>query len=313
MSVAHGSLSRFAFIPEVTIGTIPTSPTFQIARIVSEGIEIQKQMESSNEIRADRNAGPPVDVGRMVQGPINTELSYGSYDVWFEHLFASAWSTDVLKNGILQKAMTIEKLFEQGTTDSYIRYTGCRIDTLDLQLTARQRVTANWGIMGITSPTPTTSILSGATYTAAPTTEYFNSGTNVGSFNMASTTLVSAPKIRSLAINIRNNTYPVDAVGSYYPVEHGLGQFLVSGTAEVLFESLAIYTAIVNHEDVALSFSLTDTATNSYAISIPKTKLAGGGPVIGGNGQAVVVRAPFTAYFDSSSSASMTITRTPAV
>lgn len=312
MSVAHGSLSRFAFVPETTIGTIPTSPVWQIGRIVSEGIEIQKQMESSNEIRADRNAGPPVDVGRMVQGPINTELSYGSYDVWFEHLLASAWSTNVLKNGVLQKSMAIEKTFEQGTTDSYIRYTGCRIDTLDLQLAAKQRITANWGIMGITSPTPTTAILSGATYTPALTTEYFNSGINVGSFNMASTTLVSAPKIRSLAINIRNNTYPVDAVGSYYPVEHGLGQFLVSGTAEVLFESLAIYTAIVAHEDVALSFSLTDTAGNSYAISVPKTKLAGGGPVIGGNGQVVIVRAPFTAFFDSSSSASMTITRTPA-
>lgn len=312
MTVADGSQTRLAFIPEVTIGTIPTSPAFQIMRYESESITLAKQTSTPNEIRFDRNSPAPVDIGRMVDGPVNTKLSYGTYDVWLEHLFASAWSTNVLKNGILHKAGTFEKTFDQGSTDSYIRYTGCRFNTLDINIASRQEVSAVWGISGITSPTPTTGILSGATYTAATTTEIFNAGLNVAAFNMASTTLVSAPKIQSLTVSMRNNIYPIDVVGQYYPYSHGLGRFEVSGSVRVLFESLAIYTAIIGHEDVAITFTLQDAAGNSYAFSIPKVKLMSGGPVVAGNNQPVVVDVPFTAFYDTSSSASISITRAAA-
>lgn len=311
MTVADGSQSRLGDISEVTIGTTPATPAFQIMRYVSADIRLVKQTDIPNEIRSDRNVASIVDVGRMVQGNINTLLSYGTYDTWFERLFASAWSTNVLKNGILQLAGTMELTFEQGGTDSYIRYTGCRMNTLDLQLTARQSVTGNWGIMGITSPTPTTAIITGATYVAATTSEVFNAGLNVASLVMTSTTLVATPKIQSLSLRITNNVYANDVLGQYYPYSHGLGRFEVTGTVRVLFESLAVYSAIIAHEDTVISFTLTDSAAKSYAFSIPKVKLLDGGPTVQGNGTAVIIDIPFQAYFDASSSASISITRTP--
>ena len=311
MTVANGSQVRLADVSEATINTIPTSPVLQVMRYVSADIRLVKQTDIPDEIRGDRNVASIVDVGRMVQGSINTLLSYGTFDTWFERLLCAAWSTNVLKNGVVDKAGTLEFTFEQGTTDSYIRYTGTRINTLDLQLSARQSVSASWGMMGITSPTPTTAILSGATYTAATTSEVFNAGLNLGSLTMTSTTMSSTPKIRSLSLSIRNNISPVDVVGQYAPYSHILGRFEVTGTAEIMFESLAAYSAILGHEDTALSFTLTDAAAKAYAFSIPKLKMLDGSPVVGGNSQAVTMSVPFQGFYDSSSTATLTITRTP--
>lgn len=312
MTIADGSQTRLADVAEATIGTTPATPAFQVMRYVSSDIRLAKQVDSSNEIRADRNVPDITDVGRMVQGTINTELSYGTYDVWLARLFASAWATDVLKNGVLHQTGTLELTFEQGATDSYLRYRGSRWNTLDLSMVARQSVKANWGIMGIGSPTPTTAIITGATYAPATTTERFNAGLNVGSLLISSTSLVTPPKMQSLSLRIENNIYANDVVGAYEVDSHGLGQFRVTGTARIYFESLAVYTAIMAHEDIAISFTLTDAAGNSYAFSIPKAKFLDGGPPVPGNGQAVLIECPFQGIYDSSSGATISITRTAA-
>lgn len=310
MTVADGSQTRLASVTEVTIGTIPTSPTFQTMRYVSSSLRLAKQTDIPNEIRADRNVASIVDVGRMVQGDIQTLYSYSTYHTWLEYLLCADWATDVLKNGTLAKAATIEEFFEQGATDTYIRLRGCRFNTLDLTLRPRQSMTAAWGLMGIGSPTPTTAILSGATYTDPTTTEVFNAGLNVAALDF--TGITNAPKIQELTLRINNNVYPVDVVGQYEPYAHGLGRFEVTGSMTALFENLDTYSAILDHDDVKIGFTLTDGAGNSEVWAVPVTKLTDGGPTVPGNGQSVTMQVPFQAKFDASSSASLTITRTTA-
>lgn len=307
MTVADGSQVRLADISEVTIGTTPATPTFQIMRYVSSDIRIVKQTDIPDEIRADRNVAAIVDVGRMVQGTINTFLSYGTFDTWLARLLCSTWSTDVLKNGILHEAATLEKMFEQGVTDSFIRYQACRWNTLDLRMQARQSVSANWGIMGIRSPTPTNAILTGATYTAPTTTPVFNAGLNVAA--MSFTGIANAPKIQAMTMNIRNNIYANDVVGSYEPYSHGLGRFEVTGSLTTYFENLDTYNAILQHGDVNLSTTLLDALGNSYVINLPNISLLDGGPVVAGNGRAVMLEVPYQAKYDATSAASITITR----
>ena len=312
MSFADGSQVRLADVSETTIGTIPATPVFQVMRYRSASVRLNKQTDVSDEVRADRNVPGITDIGRSVSGSIETRFSYETYDTWLERLFCSAFSSDVLKNGVTHKAGTLEMTYEQGATDSYVRYSGCRWNTLGLNMRSRQPVQATWGIMGIGSPTPTTAIITGATYTAATTTEDFNAGLNVANLSIGSTSLVSSPKVQALSLNINNNIYQVDVVGQYDPYGHGLGRFDVTGNMTVLFESLAAYSAILNHEDVALGFDLSDAAGNKYTFSIPKVKLLDGGPAAPGNGQPVVLEVPFQAYFDSSSSASISVTKTDA-
>lgn len=312
MSFADGSQVRLADVSEVTIGTIPTNPVFQVMRYRSATTRLTKQTDISDEVRADRNVPGITDVGRAVQGSIETRFSYGTYDTWLERLLCSTWSANVLKNGITPKAGVLELTYEQGATDSYVRYTGNRWNTLDLNLRSRAPVLATWGIMGLDSPTPTTAIIAGATYTAPTTTEDFNAGLNVANLSIASTAMVSTPKIQAMTMRITNNIYQVDVVGKYTPEGHGLGRFEVSGSLTILFENLAAYNAILGHEDVAISFDLTDKAGNKYTFSIPKAKFNDGGPAAPGNGQPVILEVPYQAFYDPGIGASLSITRTPA-
>ncbi|TGT76713.1 MULTISPECIES: phage tail tube protein [unclassified Mesorhizobium] len=311
MTVADGSQVRLAYVPEVTINTIPTSPAFQIQRYVSSDVRLAKQVDIPNEIRADRNVASIVDVGRMVQGTIQSLYSYGTYHDWLEYLLCNLWTTgNVLKNGILAQAATLEYFYEQGATDTFIRFRGTRFNTLDLSLRPRQSVSAAWGIMGIGSPTPTNAILSGATYANPTTTEVFNAGLNVAALDF--TGITNAPKIQALTCRINNNIYPVDVVSQYEPYAHGLGRFEVTGSITALFENLDTYQAILDHTDVTIGFTLTDGAGNSEAWSIPTCKLIDGGPANPGNNQPVVLEVPFQAKYNAGSAASLSITRTPA-
>lgn len=307
MTVADGSQTRLAYVPEADIGVTPANPVFQIMRYVSESMRLAKQTAIPDEIRADRNVSDIVDVGRSVEGPINTLLSYGTHDALFEALFCGAWTGNVLKNGVLAKAFTFEKTFEQGATDSFIRYRGCRINTLDIAMTTKQFITANWGVMGLGSPVPTTAIIAGATYTAPTTTPVLNAALNVA--DLLVNGVVQPPKVQSLSMRITNNIYANDVLGSYDADSHGLGRFEVTGNMSVLFTDLDLYNAIIGHSDLSLSVNLGAETLEKYNLSIPLFKALDGGPVVAGNGRPVVIDMSFQAKFDPTSSASMVLTR----
>lgn len=310
MSVADGSIVRLAYIAEATINTTPTSPAFQVLRYETSDIRISKTTDIPNEVRADGNVASIVDVGRAVTGSINGLLSYGTYDDLIAAALRSTWSTDVLVNGVTHKTFAFEEFYEQGATDTFIRYNGVRINTWDLEMTARQSVKSNFGIMGIKSPTPTSTILSGATYTAATTTEVLNAGLNVSA--LALTGISNSPKIQKMTMRFNSNIYQNDIVGAYEPYSHGLGRAEVTGTISAYFENVDTYNAILNHTTVAIGWTLADAAGNSYAFSIPQAKLLDGGPSKPGNGKAVMVEVPYQAQFDSGIGASIQITRDPA-
>lgn len=311
MTVADGSQVRLASVTETSIGTIPTTPVFQTMRYLNSDVRLAKTVDTPNEVRADRNVASIVDVGRMVQGTINTLYSFGTYHTWLEYLLCSTWAGGgILKNGVTPKAATIEQFYEQGTTDTFVRYRGCRFNTLELTLRPRQSVSAAWGIMGLNSPTPTTAIESGATYTAATTTEVFNAGLNVAALDF--TGITNAPKIQALTLRVSNNIYPVDIVGQYDVYHHGLGRFEVTGTMTALFEDLDTYSKILDHGDVNVGFTLTDAASNSEVWNCGTVKLLDGGPNGPGNGAPAVLEVPFQAKYDVGDTSSIVITRTPA-
>ncbi|KQS83422.1 phage tail tube protein [Rhizobium sp. Leaf383] len=307
MTVAEGSQTRLAYLVETAIGVIPATPSWKSLRYTSESITLEKQTAIPDEIRDDRNVSDIVDVGRSVTGPINGVLSYGTYDDLLAALFCSDWTGDVLKNGRTPKTLAFEKTFEQGATDAYTRYRGCRINTLDLQLNAKQFITANFGVMGLGSPTPATTIITGATYAAATTTPVLNAALNIGTLTMGG--IAASPKLQAASIRINNNIYANEVLGQYETYSHGLGRFDVSGSVTALFENLDLYNAILNHDDLSLALTVGAATGAKYTLAIPKMKGMSGGPMVRGNNQSVIIEMPFQAKFDPTSAASMTLTR----
>ena len=55
MSFADGSQVQLADVSEATIGTTPATPTFQKMRYRTASVRLNKQVDVSDEVRADRN------------------------------------------------------------------------------------------------------------------------------------------------------------------------------------------------------------------------------------------------------------------
>lgn len=294
-------------MPEATIGTTPANPVFKTLRYVSEGLKAGKQVAVSDEIRGDGNVTDIIDVGRSVEGPLAFEFSYGTFDDFLEALLRGAWTDDELVNGIAHKAFTFEKKFEQGATDSFLRYRGCRINTMDLTLESKALVKGSFGIMGMGSPTPTTAIIAGATYGAATTTPVLNAATNVANLVVAGIT--ASPKIKSLSLSIKSNLYANDEIGSLEADSHGLGRFEVTGSMQTYFRDLDTYNAIKNHDDVSITFDIGSEAGSTYTFKLEAVKLLDGDPMVGGNSQSVMLDVPFQAKYAAGIAGSMKITR----
>lgn len=307
MGIAAASSTRLAYVAEATPGVIPATPTFKTARYTSETLRLAKQTQQSDEITGNRNVTDVADIGRTVEGAINTEISYGTFDDWLEGLLAGAWTTNVLKNAAAEKTFAFEKTFATGTPGTFLRYRGCRFNTLDLTLAAKQKVTGAWGIMGIGSPDPTEAIITGATYGAQTTTPILNAGVNVAALAIGGVT--SAVKVQSLSLRVTNNLYANDVIGAYETDSHGLGLFAVTGTMSAFFENKDLYQAILNHTDLSLSFTIGAAAGSKYKFELPRLKLMDGGPTVGGNARSVMVEAPFQALYNPADAATLKITR----
>lgn len=304
MAIASTSRSTVAYVPEVTYGTTPATPTFKKLRRTSGELGTKKTTVVSDEVQIDRNVRAEQQVAQDVSGSFDLELSYGTLDDLLEGVMLSAWSTDVLKNGTTGKSYTFEQTVDVGGSNTYSRFTGCYLDSLSLTVSSRALVKASVAIMGL-KETLDTAIITGATYTA-PNTNAIETGVNVASLSVDG---VSGAKVKSVSINIKNNLRVRDTVGSLYTEEFGLGQCDVTGTVEAYFESNALYQKVLDHGVGAITFTIGSVTAKKYTVTMPICQFLDGAKKLGGKNDDVVVSIPFRAVYDSSSSASITITR----
>jgi hypothetical protein len=307
MTVAAASLTRLAYVPEVTPGTTPATPTFQVLRYLSCDPKPGKQVDVPDEIRADGNVASIVAVGMSPALTIRGDLSYGTYDALLEDGLRGAFSTNVLVNGITETAFTAELTYEQGATDSFVRIAGCHVNTIDIVAEAKKSVTIDFGIMGMSAPSAANAIITGATYTAATTTPVMNAANDVSALTITGVT--NAPKVQKLAMKIDSGVFANNIVGQQAPYSLGMGIIKVTGSITTLFENIDTYNAILAHTDIAISTTVGATAGSRYTILLPKVKLMDGGPVVGGNGQSVILDVPFQAYYDATTGGSIKVTR----
>jgi hypothetical protein len=305
--MTNSSQTRLAYITESTYGTTPATPAFNNLRITGESLKPNMQYISSDEIRPDRNVPDLTQVGAEAGGSFDFELSYGSFDTILESLMYSAWSSDVLKNGVTQKALSFEKTFEAGTTDQYHRYVGSIVNTMSLNIAARAKVTGSFGILskGMTSGQ---AIISGATYVAANANPVINAASNFASLSM---TGVTSPEITALTLNITNNLRHQPVVGSVNSRGIGAGRFMVTGSIDAYFLNEELLDLYMENTSSDLGFALGGASDLKYDFALGTIKFNDAEIVAGGNDQDVLARMSFQAIYDASDAATLKITRTP--
>jgi len=304
--MTDSSQTRLAYVAEVTPGTTPATPVFKKLRMTGETLAPAIQYVSSNEIRPDRNVADMTRVGQEAAGDINFELSYGSFDDLLEGLFFNTWATNVLKNGITKKSFTIEKTYA-ANSNQFHRYPGSVVNSLSLNMNAKEIVTGSFNVMCQTT-TSAQAIIAGATYTEPNANPVLNAANNFASLSMTGGGTV---QLRTLSLNITNNLEQQSVMGQVASKGIRAGQVMVTGEAEAYFDSQELFELFLADTATDLTFSLGGASTLKYVFFIPKLKLTANNVSADGNNQDVMQKISFQAYFDATTAAQIRLTRTP--
>lgn len=237
-----------AVVAEVTPGTTPASPAFKLLRDSSIGGSPQRGAQRSPERLANRQVAHMVSgvasYPKTINGPFVRDAAT---DILLSSLFCNDWATDVLKVGQLKNAFTLEEKYEGGGTDPYRRLAGCLCDSMRLSFPLAG--SGDPGTMAFTlkalAETTGTTALGSATY-AAPTPDL----DPVSSIDIVVNDLfgISGAQVMSLEMTISNSMRDKYAFGSPNPFDIGLGQFDVSGQAQIYFGQLSDYAAFATRQ-----------------------------------------------------------------
>lgn len=95
MTVATGSLCDLGYVPEVTFGVTPNTPSLTKIRRVTSSLNLEKESYQSEEQRTDRATADLRHGVRTVGGNIDGELSVATWDDFLEALMGGTWTTGV--------------------------------------------------------------------------------------------------------------------------------------------------------------------------------------------------------------------------
>lgn len=94
MADADTSMIELFYEEETNWGQIPGG-TLQELRFTGEDLSQDTQTQASDEIRGDRQVSDQTRVSFEASGPINYELTYGTFDDFFAHALMDSWSAEV--------------------------------------------------------------------------------------------------------------------------------------------------------------------------------------------------------------------------
>lgn len=310
MALQAGTADRTAlrYVPEVTFNTTPTTPAFRNLRITGESVVYNISSETSNEIRPDRATADLVLTGASVEGDINFELSYESFDDLIEAALCGTWSANVVKNGTTNRSITIQKHFQDLQTPIFQNFSGCRIGTFNLDFQVGQILTGSFNVMGCTATSGTAQIVGASFSSPGAGKTPMNAVSGVTSVNKNGSPWTSY--FRSLSMNLNNNPRGQEAIGTLGYIGIALGQLEISGDIELYFENATEYDTFLNNSDFSLSFDVEDPIGNKYNFKFPRVKYSKGEIVAGGRNQDLMVSASWSALYDSVAGSMVEITRT---
>lgn len=90
--MSDSSRVQLYYVEESVFGTTPASALTEM-RFTGEGLGLDLNTVQSNEIRDDRQVTDVTTVGQEAVGDVNWELSYGTYDTFFESALYGQWGT----------------------------------------------------------------------------------------------------------------------------------------------------------------------------------------------------------------------------
>jgi hypothetical protein len=141
---------RIAIIEETTEGVTPATPAFDLMRVNSDTLQIERESVNDPELNSARTLRDVIPTSRANRGAIETNLARNTvFENILAGIFGGAWVSDDLVTGTTRKTFTIEKTFlNANNRQTYHRYRGVMPSSLQLVSNPDEPVRATWSFVG---------------------------------------------------------------------------------------------------------------------------------------------------------------------
>ena len=199
----------------------------------------------------------------------------------------------------MRRSFTLERNFSD--IGQYQRYTGCEFDKFSLSVKPEGIVDCTFNLLG-QGQSGATTVLAGATYSAATTTSPFDGFSGSISEGGSPIALVTDVKL-----DLNNGLSALFVVGSPQTIQPSIGRSNVTGTVTAYFQDVVLLNKFLNETVSSLSFTIGD-GTNTITFYLPHIKYTGAPPNVAGEGP-VTLSMPFQATLDATTNTNIQITR----
>jgi len=313
MAILQGSRSSLSYIPEVTFGTTPATPTFIELPYTSHSLNLTKQRVTGTDIQADRMLRVDRHGNRSAGGDVVVDLrgtttGAANYDAFIESAFMNAFSTNVLKVGTTLKSFSIEdSANDTGSTDAFRLFTGMAVSKMGISIKPNSMVTTTFSFAGKDMAASLTT--AATTLTAAAVNKPFDAYSGTIKISDAGGTLASIAIITGIDFSIDNAFNPTYVIGSATTPQLEYGMATVEGTITAYFEDISLINRFLNETETAFEVQVDSPDTTAgMTFLFPRVKINAADVPVGGTG-ARVITLPFVALYDTTEATSIKLTR----
>jgi len=305
MPFSQGSRAGLSYVPEVTFGTTPATPSLVQLPYTTHTLNLTKERVTGNDIQPDRMPRTDRHGNRTAAGDIVADLRKGDYDLFLESAFFNTFATNVLKVGTTPKFFSIE---DAATDIAQFRlFTGMSVSSLAVSIRPNQMVTGTFSMVGKNMAISGTSVDPAKTVSSgnAP----FDAYSGALSIGNAGSTLTAAAIVTGIDFTINNALAPTFVVGSSTTPQLEYGMATVEGTITAYFEDAALITRFLDETQTALQVIVDDpTGLSDYTWLFPRVKINGADVPVD-NPTSRIITMPFVALYDATEGTNLKLTR----
>ncbi len=305
MPFSQGSRAGLSYVPEVTFGTTPATPSLVQLPYTTHTLNLTKERVTGNDIQPDRMPRTDRHGNRTAAGDIVADLRKGDYDLFLESAFFNTFATNVLKVGTTPKFFSIE---DAATDISQFRlFTGMSVSSLAVSIRPNQMVTGTFSMVGKNMAISGTSVDPAKTVSSgnAP----FDAYSGALSIGNAGSTLTAAAIVTGIDFTINNALAPTFVVGSSTTPQLQYGMATVEGTITAYFEDAALINRFLDETQTALQVIVDDpTGLSDYTWLFPRVKINGADVPVD-NPTSRIITMPFVALYDATEGTNLKLTR----
>lgn len=181
---------------------------------------------------------------------------------------------DTIKNGTTEFSLSLQKSYKGQAAPNYFLYHGMHVNTWDVSIQSRDKITGSFSYMGMAAPEGLTPL--DANPDPAGVEQVMAANANVGSLYESGQRIQKPNWAQSISFQINNNLRTNESVDEDSPVAVREGEFAVTGSLNTYFGSRTLLAKFYSNAPTSLA---TRIGKNNQAVifQVPRAIYRGGG------------------------------------